>query len=694
MRRRVKNLFLDTETYSPTDLKSAGTYRYAELAEVMLVQYAVDDGPVTVIDRTNEETYPNELLDAIADERVTVTAHNAQFDMLMLPKAGIEIPLERWRCSMARALSHSLPGGLAILCQLFGITDGKLDGKSLIQLFCKPRPKNMALRRATRPSHPTEWAEFKRYAAADIHAMQLLDRKMPRWNYPDNPTELLLWHLDMQKNRRGFAVDTELATHCVRAVAAAQKDLAARTQETTGYDATTGAGVKSTNQRDKLLAYLLAEHGVDLPDLQKSTLERRINDESLPRALRELLVIRLEASSVSVAKYKALLRSVSADGRLRGTTQFNGAARTGRDAHRLFQPGNMARPTVKDYAEIEYFIDTVKHGAEYLATDKPIELASNAVRGCIVAPAGKQLAVADLAGIEGRVAAWVAGEEWKLQAYRDYDAGKGADMYKLAYAKAFNVSVDEVDKAARQIGKVMELFLQYEGGVGAFLTGSLTYNIDLDHMAEAVYPTLPDHILDDAWGFHAWTVKKNRPTFDLEPKTFVACDSLKRMWRAANPKIAETWAGLKDTVASAIRNPGAVYEYKCFRIAVSGAWLRIRLPSGRFMCYAFPEVGEKDELSYFGINSYTRKWCRIKTYGGKLLENPTQAIARDVMKYAEPAVVAAGYDINLEVHDEMVTEVGPLGSAEQLCQLMTAGYEWSKGLPLAAEGFTAKRYRK
>ena len=326
-----------------------------------------------------------------------------------------------------------------------------------------------------------------------------------------------------------------------------------------------------------------------------------------------------------------------------------------------------------------------------------MKLTSSAVRGCIIAPPGKKLLIADLANIEGRALAWLAGEEWKLQAFRDFDNGIGADLYKLAYAKAFRISPDDVVHDQRQIGKVMELMLGYGGGVGAFVTGALTYRFDLEEMAENAWDSLPGEQVHEAEGFHEWAVKKRMPTFGLSERAFVVCDVFKRLWRAAHPRTASFWGELESAVRQAINQPGNTFTCRKLRTRRDGAWLRIVLPSGRALCYPFPRVdSETGEISYMGNNQYTRKWTRIKTYGGKLAENITQATARDVMYYAMPQIESAGMQILLTVHDEIICEVPDkvTFTPTVLCDMMVASNEWNNGLPLAAAGFETRRYRK
>lgn len=690
----MHKLYCDKETFCEVPIQN-GTHAYAEKAEVMLFTYAIDDGPVQCWDLTVTKQMPADLRAAIGDPSVmTIWQNGGMFDRVVmkhaLPEMYAKLPIERWYDTMVQALAHSLPGSLDKLCEIFRIDagDSKMGiGKSLIQLFCKPRPVNSTIRRATRHTHPKDWEDFKLYAMNDIAAMRAVHKKMPTWNYQGG--ELALWYLDQAVNMRGVQMDTELAQAAIRAVERAQKHLAARTMELTNGE------VEKATKRDALLAHLLAEYGVDLPNLQKATLERRIEDTSLPWALRELLAIRLQASTSSTSKYKTLIKGVSSDGRLRGTLQFNGASRTGRWAGRLFQPQNLPRPKLKQ-DQIDTGIEALKADCDDLVTDNVMELTSSAIRGCIVAPRGKKLVVADLSNIEGRALAWLAGETWKLKAFADFDKGTGHDMYKLAYAKSFNVKPETVNKDQRQKGKVQELALGYEGGVGAFLTFSLTYRIDLEAMAAEAYPLLPRDLKAEAEEFYAWTKKKNRSTFGLPEEVFVTCDTFKRAWRRAHPATESLWSEVQDAVITATRRPGVTIDCRLLRIRRDGAWLKVRLPSGRLMCYPSPQVDESGKFSYMGINQYSRKWSRIKSYGGKLVENITQAASRDVLTHSMPNIEAAGYQIVLTVHDEVITEAPDSDefNADHLAGLMATNPPWAKDLPLAAAGFEAYRYRK
>lgn len=436
-------LYLDTETRSPTPI-AHGTHRYAETCEIIMTQYAIDDGPVIVTDGLDP------LLQDLVDTADTVvTCAKNGFDRLVAFHHGVVIPTEKMEDVAIQALSHGLPASLDKLCQIFRLpVDLQKDkrGKQLIQIFCKPRKDGGWNDKTT---HPIEWQQFREYGGSDILSMRELYKRIPRINYP-SPREHAVWRLTERINDRGMKIDLDLARGAIDTVAAAKKIMDKRTEEMTDGE------LSSTTKRDQLLRLVLSEYGVTLPDMQKGTLERRMEDPDLPDGARELLAMRLQTSTTSNAKYNTLIRSTSDDGRLRGTLQFVGAPRTKRWSGLLFQPTNLPRPDLPA-DEIDLGIGAIKAGAAHLLWDEPIKLCSNAIRGSIVADEGKKLVIADLAQVEARVLPWLAGEQWKLDAFAAYDRGEAPDNYVMAYSKGFGVAPADVDKAGRQIGKVSEL---------------------------------------------------------------------------------------------------------------------------------------------------------------------------------------------------------------------------------------------
>lgn len=687
----MKTLYLDLETYSETPIVH-GTHVYAADAEILLMAWAWDEEPVQVTDFTTNppELVPFDVSTFAHDANVRVVIHNSHFDRTVIRHAwGVDIPTARIHDTMVQALSHGLPGSLDMLCDILGLPTDKAkdkDGKRLIQLFTKPLGKNRILRRATRETHPAEWERFKAYAASDIEAMREVMKRMPMINM--SPTETALWQLDQTINDRGVAIDMELVNAAITAVAMAQRNLSERTVELTDGQ------IASTTKGAALRLHILESYGIDMPDLQMATVAKVLAMD-ISSELRDLLTMRLQASSTSTAKYKVLRRGTSADGRLRGLLQFNGAARTGRWAGRLFQPQNLPRPTLKQ-EDIDLGIESLKSGCAHLIFDDVMELAVSAIRSCIVAPPGKKLVVADLSNIEGRDQAWLANEEWKLKAFRDFDEGKGPDLYKLAYSKSFGATPDQVNKDQRQVGKVQELALGYEGGVGAFATFAGAYSIDLEDLAVKVLELADEELVAKADKFLERAIKDKRPRYGLSDDAFVACDVLKRAWRNAHPNISGYWGRLKNAVLQALRTRGQTYTTLGLKIKATKSWLLITLPSGRVLCYPSPKVMEDDSITYMGIDQFTRKWVRVHTHGGKLFENLCQAIARDVMAANMPLIEAAGYQIVLTVHDEIIAEApdSPEYSVDKMAALLATPPSWALDMPLAAAGFETYRYRK
>lgn len=686
-------LWFDCETYNAEPI-SFGADKYAETVEQIIHAYAFDDQPPKVWDATADSKMPADLAEALKDPTITVIAHNSRFDRLMLRSNFPDLcpPVERWRDTMIMALAHSLPAGLANLCAVLGVSDEDskdAEGKKLIQLFCKPRPATSKLRRATSATHPEEWAKFVAYAGQDIVAMRECYRRLPKWNMSDY--ELALWYLDQRINDRGVCIDLELARAAVRATALEQQRLAFEINEATNGDVT------ASTKRNAMLKHIKEVYGLDLPDLQGSTLEKYIGSGQLPQELVALLNNRLQASTTSTAKYTALVNATNLDGRLRGTLQFCGASRTGRWSGRTFQPQNLPRPSL-DHEDIEIGIEALKAGCEDLFTDNIMELTSSAIRGCIVAPKGKKLVIADLSNIEGRMLAWIAKENWKLEAFEAFDLGCGHDLYKLAYAKSFGVDPADVTKDQRQVGKVQELAFGYQGAVGAWVTFATGFGIDLEEMADKAHASIPAQTLLDSTGMREWARQKKMPSYGLTDKTWIVCDAIKALWREAHSNTSAFWKDIEEQAIAAALDSGKTYYAgkRKFPIRRDGTWLRIRMPSGRYLCYPGVQVDDSGKLSYMGLNQYTRKWERLYTYGGKLTENLTQAMSRDVLAYSMPLIEAAGYQIVLTVHDEIIAEApdSPEFNVEHLASFMAKVPSWVDGLPLAAAGFETYRYKK
>lgn len=654
-------LFLDLETYSETPIKN-GAHRYAEDAEILLVAWAWDDEPVVVWDCTGANGWASmaPVLQQMIDRASEVVIHNSSFDRTVLRHCGVEVPLDKITDTMVLALQHSLPGSLGQLCDVLGVDADKAkdkDGKKLIHLFTKPRPKNVKLRRATRETHPDEWQRFVEYARLDVDATRAIYGQLPRWN--DSLSERHLWRLDQRINDRGVSVDTGLARSAIRAFERAGRSLAARTA------LLTGGKVKSATQRGALLDYLRDVHGVDPDDLTGGTVKKLL-DSDLSAEARELLQIRQQAAATSPAKYTALLGAVSSDGRLRGTVQFCGAARTGRDAGRIFQPQNLPRtPDWFDEEVQDITVRAFKADVEDLLWENVSDRCAMSVRGCLVAEGGSKLVIADLSNIEGRVLAWLAGEQWKIEAFEAYDRGEGPDLYKVTAGRILGKDPADITKDERQTqGKVPELAGGYQGGVGAYRK-----------MGGKVFDAMDDEAIEEI--VHAW--------------------------RRAHPATKRLWYSIEGGAKQAIREPGESFDVRGllrFDVAedvMGRPWLRVRLPSGRYLCYLRPRIDEDSgQILYEGMNQYTRQWSVLETYGGKLTENIVQAIARDVFFSGMRRAMEGDYFVVLRVHDELVCEVpdSDAYSSAGLAKHMSANPGWALGLPLSAAGFECYRYRK
>ena len=663
----MTTLFLDTETFSTIPIVR-GPHAYAEGAEVILVSLAIDDDPVTVWDTSDPEPRKSQMaaLQRMIDAADEVVIQNSGFDRTVLRVAhGVIIPVDKISDTMVIALQHSLPASLGMLCDVLGVPQDKAKdkgGKKLIQLFTKPRAINVKLRRATRETHPDEWTAFIEYARLDVDAMRDVYRRLPRWNC--DLRERNLWIADQRINDRGVAVDRHLARAALRAFKRTSGSLAARTAHLTG------GVVASLTQRQKLMDYLATHHHFAPDDMTKGTVTALLKGDLDPK-VRELLEIRQQASATSPAKYDVILNSASVDDRLRGTIQFCGASRTGRDAGRIFQPQNLPRPTLKP-AQIERGVAAMKLDCEDLLIDNVSELCSSAVRGCLVAEPGHKLVVADLSNIEGRVLAWIAGEDWKVKAFYDFDKGVGHDLYKITAGRILSKEPADITKDERQVsGKVPELACGYQGSVGAFATMGAIYGVVMPE-EEAL--------------------------------------AIVQAWRKQHPMIVRLWYDVERAVIKALNKPTEVFDVRNLRIGVQewlgSTWLRIKLPSGRYLSYPNAVLDWARETSkgvqmnapvgYDGVDQFTKQWLSLGTYGGKMVENIVQAVARDIFMGGMLRAEEAGYPVCVRVHDELICETpdDPAYTVEGLSALMTRGESWSTGLPLAAAGHEMYRYAK
>lgn len=681
-------LWLDLETYSDIPI-SCGAYKYAEGAEVILFSYAIDDTPARVVDIAHGEKYPEEVMAALLNPDCVLIAHNAQFDRTVLKKfiPAVASP-RRWKDSMIKAYSLSLPGSLASLCEYCGLPVDKAkdkEGGALVRKFCVPQKFGRCLP----PAGDVEWQKFVNYARLDVEAMRECWKRLPGWN--DTPAFWAEWHIDQDINDRGMQIDLELASCAIEASAEVAEHSDATVQRITGGKA------KTAGQRDVLM-HFLEGLGYDVKDMRKTTLEAALDDPLLPDEARELIMARLYAAKASVKKYDALIKSTNTDGRLRGCLMFCGAQKTGRWAGRIFQPQNLPRGTLTP-EQADTAIGAIKTGMAPVLYDDVNAAVSSCLRGAIMAPPGKKLVVADLSNIEGRVLAWLAGERWKLDAFRAYDEGRGVDLYKATYARTFGIKPDEVTKKQRQIGKVLELAMGYMGGVGSFLAFATVYGVDLKDLAERTYESLDQGTMTEAGGQWDFFSRKGM-TNGLDERTWTALNAIKLAWRAAHPAITDFWHEVEARVSLALGEYAATNRSPLpVTFSNTPFGLACRLPSGRVMAYPraeLPADGEHCLFKYYAPLRVRKGFAMSRTHAGKIVENVTQATARDVLAANLARVEAAGYKIVLSVHDELITETPdtPDYTAEKLAAMMATAPKWAADLPLAAAGFEAYRYKK
>ena len=687
-----------------------------------------------------------------------VMANGLLFDRLVIrEKWGIDLPVSQIEDTMIMAFRHALPGSLDMQCQVLGVdAEHAKDkaGKALIKRFCKPTPKTYKIRRYTRETHPEEWAKFLRYAALDIIAMREVYWRIPDWGNTPKEDEILL--IDQLINDRGFYVDVDLANAAIKAVQAHKEELKEEAWERFGGKLTgndflpilrdIAPAFTIHNAQKSTLNDLLEDP--DFPDEGKALIEMRLGASSTASTKYNPLVNGLSADG----RRRGCLQYGGAKRTLRWAGKGFQPQNLARGEYSDDHEGKIKRR--EGESDVSFWvrshmltngINSLLRGTAHWAYDIS-KLTASTVRGCIIPAKGKKFVVADYSNVEGRGLAWIAGEKTALMVFK-----AGRDIYCETAGKMFGLDPDYIKanrKDLRQIGKACELGLGYGGGVAAFLQFAKNLGLDLYTMADVMKGTFPDHIWAAAKRGYEYArineakrppkpgKKDERPTYILPKNVWLTCDAIKRMWREAHPKTVAFWAELEDAVLCAIRNPGKAYwaganvrpdGRKALKIVrtkakhdptfdeerddpnAAGWWLKIELPSGRIMSYpgiALSVTTEIDEdtgkkrtstrIKYQGENQTTRQWGFQYTYGGKLTENIVQALCRDILAWSMPGVEAAGYEIVLSVHDELVTEVPDTDdfTTEELCALMCDLPIWAKGFPLAAEGDCMYRYRK
>lgn len=644
----MRVLHLDIETYSSAPLPKCGVYRYCDAPdfEILLLSYAFDDAPVVTVDMACGETLPDAFLHALEDANVLKIAHNAAFERVCFSKhLGHWLDPAQWRCTMVMAWYQTLPGKLADAAVALNVTEKKMEeGKDLIRYFSMPckATKTNGGRTRNLPRHaPEKWATYKAYNAQDVETERAVYKALLHHALPEH--EWALYALDQRINDRGVRVDRLLVKNAMAVDLAFSQQAFQRAQELTGLE--------NPGSVSQLKAWL-----ADM-DMPMESLSKRIVQEKAAGAegiVKELLELRLELSKTSVKKYESMARCICKDGRVHGLLQFGGASRTFRWAGRLVQAQNLPQNHLPD---LNLARDIVRSGdeeqLELLFGSVPNTL-SELIRTAFIPRDGCRFIVADFSAIEARVLAWLAGEEWVLEEFR----GKGK-IYEATASRMFHIPQETIVKGHpnyeyRQKGKQATLSCGYGGGVGAL---------------KAMGAKMPE--------------EEMQPLVDA--------------WRAANPNIVRFWNALGNAASEVIEKHNSVRVGKVMVYRKEGHML-IRLPGGRDLCYLSPRFvtnrfGSRG-IGYLAASAGGKMELQ-ETFGGKIAENCTQAIARDLLAHAMLNLEAAGYPIVFHVHDEAVMEV-PIGqgSVEEACRVMAIPPDWARDLPLRADGDEMTYYKK
>lgn len=660
------HLSIDLETYSDVNLKKAGLYRYVQSPafEILLFAYSFDGAPTQVIDMAQGEEIPMEVIHALTDPQCLKHAYNAAFEWYCLSKyMGAQLPPAQWRDTMLHGLYAGYTAGLDATGRALGIPEDKqklTTGKALIRYFCVPCKPTKANGGRTRnyPHHdPEKWELFKTYNGQDVVAEMEIERRLSVFPVPDFVQKQ--WETDLLINARGVAVDMDF---CEGALELGETIRAQLTDEAVQL-----SGLQNPNSVKQLARWLSAETGDDITILRKETIKELLGRDNADHVQR-MLEIRQELGKTSTKKYDAIEAAVCDDGRVRGLLQFYGANRTGRWAGRLVQVQNLPRTYTEPLEFARELVKGRKLDALRTVYGSPNDTLSQLIRTAFVAAPGNVLIDADFSAIEARVISWLADEEWRLEVFRTH--GK---IYEASASQMFGVPLERIKKgnpeySLRQRGKVAELALGYQGGVPAMRqmdTGKLLAD-------------LPDEEIKDI-------VDK---------------------WRNTNPKIRNLWYSFNDAAIRVIQNGGSL-RVRCCTFARECDCIRgttcmtISLPSGRKLYYVEPSVGENrwggPSTTYMGVND-KNKWGRIETYGGKLVENVVQAIARDCLAQAIEHLEAAGLPVVFHIHDEVVIDTAAFDTndamLDKVVEIMSLPIPWAEGLPLGADGWVGQFFKK
>lgn len=662
------HLSIDLETFSSVPIKDAGAQAYFRSPdfEILLFGYSLDGAEPVVIDIAQGEKLPEWLVDALTSPDYIKHAYNVPFEWGCLSQHfGFKLPPEQWRDTMLHGLYCGYTAGLDATGRALGLPEDKQKlntGKALIRYFCVPcKPtKTNGGRTRNYPHHdPDKWALFKEYNAQDVVTEMTIEQHLSSFPVPDEVQKQ--WETDLIINDRGVAVDMDFV---YGALSLGDKITTELTSEAAAI-----TGLRNPNSVKQLAAWLSEQLNEDIPDLKKETVSTLLARDDISAEVRRALEIRQETGKTSTKKYDAINAAVCADGRVRGLLQYYGANRTGRWAGRLVQVQNLPRTYTEPLELARNIVKVQNLDALKVIYGRANDTLSQLIRTAFVSAPGNVLIDADFSAIEARVISWLAGEEWRLEVFRTH--GK---IYEASASQMFNVPLERIKKgnpeyALRQRGKVAELALGYQGGVGAMRNmdvGGLLANLSDDEVKEIV-----------------------------------------DRWRDTNPKIRQLWYSFDNAAAEVIQNGGVVRvrnctfrrELDCMRGTVV---MTIELPSGRKLYYVDPAIGENRwggaSLSYMGMDQTTKKWKRVETYGGKLVENCVQAIARDCLAQAIENLEAEGLPVVFHVHDEVVIDVAPFGSDSEMLskvvKILTRPIPWAEDLPLGADGWVGKFFKK
>lgn len=674
MSEQLHHLSIDLETYSTVSIGAAGSYRYIldPSFEILLFAYSLDGMPVEVIDVASGQVIPLWLKNALKNSLYIKHAYNAAFEWFALSKYLGWLPPDQWRDTMLHALYCGYPASLDAAGRAMGLPEDKkklTTGKALIRYFCVPCKPSNANGNRTRnlPKHdPAKWKLFKEYNGQDVVTEMEIDRRLSAFPVPAFVQKQ--WEIDLTMNARGVAADMEMVSGALVIGATVKSQLMAEARQLSGLD--------NPNSIKQLARWLTetTDSDAEITSVTKETVATMLKQPQ-PANVQRMLEIRQELGKTSTKKYDALETCIADDGRVRGLLQFYGANRTGRWAGRLVQVQNLPRTYTHPLPPARQLVKDRNIDGLRLMYGSINDTLSQLIRTAFVATPGNVLIDADFSAIEARVISWLAGQEWRLEVFRTH--GK---IYEASASQMFHVPIEKIKKgnpeyALRQRGKVAELALGYQGGVSAMRRMDTGHNLD--------------DLSDD------------------EVKGIVD------RWRKTNSMIRDLWNIVDSAAVTVITNGGAqtirsettdaVITLACELDVITGTrYMTILLPSGRKLYYPSPEIGVNrwgnPSVSYMGQNQTTKRWERVETYGGKLVENIVQAIARDCLAIAIENLEAQGLHVVFHIHDEVVIDTPAWADNDTMLdtvtKIMTKPIPWAQALPLNADGWVDKFFKK